>query len=112
MLEFEFSPCTPRAADSATKAAVERARRRESIELAAMQAYEERLHKQEEEKRKKSAGASRPTCVIFVTKTLMILPCSHRRPRAGGGGAAQPPAQHAGEAAAGVQVIYGFDCEL
>jgi hypothetical protein len=41
-----------------SQAAVERAKRRESIELAAMQAYEEKLQKQEEERRKKSAGTS------------------------------------------------------
>ena len=39
------------------QAAVERSRRRESIELAAMQAYEEKLQKQEEERRRQSAGA-------------------------------------------------------
>lgn len=35
------------------------------MELAAMQAYEERLQKQEEEKRKKSAGASGATVCSF-----------------------------------------------
>lgn len=38
------------------QAAIERAKRRESIELAAMQAYEEKLQRQEEERRKKAAA--------------------------------------------------------
>ena len=45
-----------RNANSVAKAAVERVKRRETIELAAMQAYEERLQKQQEETKKKSAG--------------------------------------------------------
>ncbi len=39
-----------------SQAAIERAKRRESLELAAMQAYEQRLQQQQEETKKKSAG--------------------------------------------------------
>jgi hypothetical protein len=48
------------------QAAVERTRRRESIELAAMQAYEEKLQKQEEERRRKSAGGGVQRVFFFL----------------------------------------------
>ena len=58
------------------QAAIERAKRRESIELAAMQAYEEKLQRQEEERRKKAAGATRKGGLRVACGSIVLDPVS------------------------------------